>query len=163
MEQISMFSESLVFPSNYEDIEKIYKEYIFEGETDKDVFTSSDLTSYSVPYGKSYFFYGQKVFEFIPPAKKKSKLTVFRLDDSKIVLTPSSSMVELLAAFAELKTMKQEIFRNLNTEPFGCCNDFIRCSDVHECLHAEDRFYNNCMYRKNLEAGHIFYGKNATI
>lgn len=163
MEQISMFSEDITFPTSYEDIDKLYEEYIFEGETDEDVFSSGDLTSYGVPYGKSYFFYGKKVFEFIPPSKRKSKLTIFRSDKSKLDLTSATSSKDLLAAFEELKGMKQEIFRNLNTESFGCCNDFIRCSDALQCLHEEDRFYNNCMYRKNLEAGRVFYGKNKNI
>lgn len=48
-------------------------------------------------------------------------------------------------------------------EPFGCCNDFERCSDALECLHKLDPDYSGCYYRKNLEAGRIFYGKNKTI
>lgn len=43
---------------------------------------------------------------------------------------------------------------------FGCCNDFILCSDARQCLKAKDPDYNGCQYRKNLEAGRIFYGKN---
>ena len=163
MEQLSMFSEDTTFPSSYEDIDSIFKKYIFEDETDEDVFASRELTSYTVPYGKSYFFYGRKVFEFVPPGQRKSKLTIFRFDKSKLILTPTSSSQELMNAYEELKNMKHEIFQNLGTDSFGCCNDFIRCSDARKCLHADDRFYNNCMYRKNLEAGRIFYGKNATI
>lgn len=48
-------------------------------------------------------------------------------------------------------------------EAFGCCNDFVRCSDARECLHKLDPDYAGCYYRKNLEAGRIFYGKNKTI
>ena len=153
-----MFSDNANFPCSYEDIEKIYNEYIYEGETDKDVFTSKELKQ-----GNSYFFYGKRVFIFIPPSEGKSKLTIFRLDKTSYVLTPTSSTDELLAAYNELKEMKKVIFDNLNSEPFGCCNDFIRCSDALHCLHSDDRFYNNCYYRKNLEAGKVFYGKNKNI
>ena len=46
---------------------------------------------------------------------------------------------------------------------FGCCNDFILCSDARRCLKSKDPDYNGCQYRKNLEAGRIFYGKNKNI
>ena len=48
-------------------------------------------------------------------------------------------------------------------ESFGCCNDFVRCSDARQCLKANDPDYRGCQYRKNLEAGRIFYGKNRNI
>lgn len=48
-------------------------------------------------------------------------------------------------------------------DAFGCCNDHVRCSDAGYCLHLKDRKYWGCYYRKNLEAGRIFYGKNKNI
>lgn len=48
-------------------------------------------------------------------------------------------------------------------EPFGCCNSFIQCSDQLECLHKGKKSYLGCHYRKNLESGRIFYGKNKNI
>lgn len=45
-------------------------------------------------------------------------------------------------------------------EHFGCCSDFERCSDARECLYKDDVAYKGCYYRKNLEEGRIFYGKN---
>lgn len=153
-----MFSDSVSFPISYEDIEELYQRYIFEGETDDDVFTSNEIKK-----GRSYFFYGKKAFEFKPPSLGKTKLTIFRLDNTKYKLGGTSTSAELLTALKELRDIKQTIFRNLHTEAFGCCNDYIRCSDASKCLHARDRFYTNCMYRKNLEAGTIFYGKNRNV
>ena len=46
---------------------------------------------------------------------------------------------------------------------FMCCNDFIRCSDARQCLKATDPEYAGCAYRKNLEAGRIFYGVNRNV
>lgn len=46
---------------------------------------------------------------------------------------------------------------------FGCCNDFVRCSDAGACLKRNNPEYSGCLYRKNLEAGRIFYGMNKTI
>lgn len=43
---------------------------------------------------------------------------------------------------------------------FGCCHDFIQCSDARKCLHLGDPWFKGCYYRKNLETGRIFYGKN---
>lgn len=48
-------------------------------------------------------------------------------------------------------------------ESFGCCNYFEDCSDAKHCLFEHDLDYLGCYYRKNLEAGRIFYGKNATL
>jgi hypothetical protein len=49
-------------------------------------------------------------------------------------------------------------------EPFGCCNSFNLCSDQKKCIHTnDDKLYRGCMYRENLKAGRIFYGKNRNI
>lgn len=57
----------------------------------------------------------------------------------------------------------QECFNRQTVETFGCCNDHVRCSDARHCLHQDDKFYLGCIYRKNLEAGRIFYGKNRNV
>lgn len=46
---------------------------------------------------------------------------------------------------------------------FGCCNLFIECSNAKKCVHSNPLYSMGCMYRKNLEAGHIFYGVNKNI
>ena len=156
MEQLSMFSEGPKFPLTYDDVDQLFKQYIYEGETDADVFTASELKS-----GRSYFFYGQKVFEFVAGDNESARLKIVGEDKKLIALKPSSTtMAELERHLMALKTKKRVIFRNLISDTFGCCNDFERCSDEKECIHKSDRFYNGCMYRTNLEAGRIFYGKN---
>lgn len=55
------------------------------------------------------------------------------------------------------------LYEQAASDKFGCCNDFLICSDVGYCIKAKDLFYMGCLYRKNLEAGRIFYGKNKTI
>lgn len=156
MEQLSMFGEGPAFPLTYDDVESLYKQYIYEGETDDDTFSSSDVKT-----GRSYFFYGQKVFEFIPGDNDQARLKIMGEDKKPITLKPNNTAAnELEKCLQALKTKKQRIFRNLISDTFGCCNDFNRCSDAKECIHKDDRFYNGCMYRTNLEAGRIFYGKN---
>lgn len=42
-------------------------------------------------------------------------------------------------------------------EIFGCCSSYTGCSNQRKCLH-QDQEYSGCQYRRNLEAGRIFYG-----
>lgn len=46
-------------------------------------------------------------------------------------------------------------------DAFGCCSRYSACSDAKTCLIPHLDYSNNCIYRKSLERGHIFYGKNA--
>lgn len=46
---------------------------------------------------------------------------------------------------------------------FGCCGRYEACSDARKCLHPDQLFAAACAYKKNLEQGRIFYGKNKNI
>lgn len=46
---------------------------------------------------------------------------------------------------------------------FGCCSQFIKCSDKGKCVHTNKLYSKGCKYRSNLDAGRIFYGKNKNI
>lgn len=46
---------------------------------------------------------------------------------------------------------------------FGCCSKYVECSDAKKCLHQNSMYARGCYYRKNLEAGKIFYGKNCNV
>ncbi|MGN1012614.1 MAG: exonuclease domain-containing protein [Clostridia bacterium] len=46
---------------------------------------------------------------------------------------------------------------------FGCCSRYIECSDSKKCVNTIRELRKGCIYKKNLESGKIFYGKNATI
>ncbi|MCL2053507.1 MAG: hypothetical protein FWG90_03570 [Oscillospiraceae bacterium] len=49
------------------------------------------------------------------------------------------------------------------SEKIGCCGKYVECSDNTACLHDNNFYARCCYYRKNLEAGLIFYGKNKNI
>lgn len=46
---------------------------------------------------------------------------------------------------------------------FGCCSKYVDCSDMRKCVHHNNLYAKGCAYRKNLEAGRIFYGKNINV
>lgn len=48
-------------------------------------------------------------------------------------------------------------------DTFACCSKFNQCSDARKCLHENLLYSKACFYRKNLESGNIFYGKNKNI
>ena len=84
--------------------------------------------------------------------------------------TKNTAHIPLLTdndSLAAIKNMLIDIYEQrraqVSGDPFGCCNDHVRCSDAGYCLHLKNEDYWGCIYRKNLEAGRIFYGKNKNI
>lgn len=45
---------------------------------------------------------------------------------------------------------------------FGCCGRFEACSAAKHCIHENKLYSKACLYRRNLEAGKIFYGVSKT-
>ena len=152
MQQLSLFQNSVQFPESYSELFSLYEKYIYENEKDLDVFTWSEIKN-----GRSYCFYGKKVMEFIPSETQKTRLKILLPNGEQIVLDSSTTSETLLSWLDKLKEAKRIIFRNLITDEFGCCNSFRICSDKGECIHQDERFYNGCYYRKNLEMGRNFY------
>lgn len=166
------FLNNDVFPQSYKDIESMYEQYLKKPDEDADAFTWADLKN----EGRSYFFFGKKIFEFYPGKGSAAKWR-FSGDVASFVFEngtfkqgnmypyrykdfSSESYSRLLAG---LQKVKKDIFRNTVTEKFACCHAFNECSDKKECLFPDDRFFNGCEYRKCLESGRIFYGKNKNI
>lgn len=171
MSQVSMF-DMITIPESFEDIDRLL-ERVREEETDEDLFSFSDTSA-----GRSYSFYGTKVFEFLPKKNGKGSGKIKACPEILIALGQATageakqtafSVVamntenDVIALIEALKVRKRYLFRNLITETFGCCNDFMRCSEAECCIHQNDRFYNGCTYRTNLEQGKIFYGSKRNI
>lgn len=70
-------------------------------------------------------------------------------------------------SYTPMKEMINAVYNNrqqsITGDMIGCCDMFIMCSDALRCLRSDDPHYNGCLYRKNLESGRIFYGKNKNI
>ena len=166
----AVLDSRFTFPQTHEDVCQAFSAFIFEGEKDDDVFTHNETKA-----GITYSFYGMKVFELITNEGNQTKLRL--PDDIMLELFPHQKGLkegqfytvsqlfpeELEKLYELLKKKKRFIFRNTITDTFACCNSFMQCSDAKQCIHQDDRFYNGCYYRKNLEAGKVFYGKNRNI
>lgn len=46
---------------------------------------------------------------------------------------------------------------------FDCCSRYEACSDAKQCVHPDPMVSVGCSYRRNLNQGRIFYGKNRNI
>ena len=159
------------FPQSYEDIDWLLQQ-INEGETDDDLFACNEVKN-----GRTYSIYGTKVFEFLPKQTEKARnkfkviadiLSAMGLDagdkEGNTLVQYTINTEEELVKFIEvMKIQKRCFFRQLVTETFSCCNDFMQCSEAEACVHQNDRFYNGCGYRVNLEQGKIFYGSKRNI
>lgn len=55
------------------------------------------------------------------------------------------------------------VWNLLDSYDFGCCSRYIACSDSGKCVHPDPVYAASCQYRKNLEMGRIFYGKNKNV
>lgn len=75
----------------------------------------------------------------------------------------ATSANDVCAVEEMIRAVYDACSKSVRGDIFGCCNDFVRCSDAGACLKRNNPEYSGCLYRKNLEAGRIFYGKNKTI
>ena len=46
---------------------------------------------------------------------------------------------------------------------YGCCHLYEKCSDARKCISKNKIYATVCAYKKNLDKGRIFYGRNRNI
>lgn len=85
----------------------------------------------------------------------KSDIGYFRIEISEF------EKIESDITFPKLLTDMCLDAMSFNT--FGCCAKYVECSNKRQCVHDDQLYATSCMYRKNLENGRIFYGKNKNI
>ena len=67
-----------------------------------------------------------------------------------------------LAEDNKLQIKEQDSQNESNTsESIGCCSRYRECSDEKTCVCPIPEIAAMCIYRRNLESGRIFYGRNA--
>lgn len=87
------------------------------------------------------------------------EITMLDNDYSRIVVSSFIDVLSLapvLAAIAEAEVV-------IASDTFGCCSRYEACSDAQKCIHPNAIFAAACAYKKNLEQGRIFYGKNRNV
>ena len=52
---------------------------------------------------------------------------------------------------------------NRYPKEWDCCSRYLECSNAKTCVHPDKSFALGCGYRKILNSGRIFYGKNRNI
>lgn len=62
----------------------------------------------------------------------------------------------------ELQAQQDEESYDLMVGVVACCHLYRECSEAGHCICASSDTASKCAYRKNLEAGRVFYGKQAT-
>jgi len=62
-----------------------------------------------------------------------------------------------------IQSVFKQCYMEESVDSFGCCSRYNACSDEKKCIHPDIIFAKGCMYKKNLDAGRIFYGKNCNI
>jgi hypothetical protein len=59
-----------------------------------------------------------------------------------------------------IETVFKQCYMNESVDTFGCCSRYLACSDEKQCIHPDIKFAEGCMYKRHLDSGRIFYGKN---
>ena len=61
------------------------------------------------------------------------------------------------------KTLVNQLESSYSPDSFGCCGSYLQCSNEKHCIHENPYYASGCMYKKNLDAGKIFYGVNRNV
>lgn len=118
-----------------------------------------------------YKTYSKKDSEFVLMVKDRLLCNV-EIPDDAITNKPQSlgDFTKVLFPFDStsiydfIKSIVMQGLANYeSTSSFACCSQFERCSDEKKCVHINKLYSKGCMYRANLEAGRIFYGKNRNV
>ena len=62
--------------------------------------------------------------------------------------------------FRQIVELRLALYKSAFASPFGCCSQYEECSNAKRCIHPNRLYSTACAYRRNLENGRIFYGKN---
>lgn len=185
--QLELFSQAQVYPDMCELFKKIENQYNFPNGTislnenisqkgiNKGNLISVDLCVNEPEYPKSektHFIKSSLVMKFAPttngyellvPKNVFSNIT-FPTDATSIVEKESDIYIHVLFPLNStciLSYIEKNIIYCIDNyssaSSFGCCSQYKECSDQKMCLHPNKLYAKGCQYRKNLEAGKIFY------
>lgn len=96
----------------------------------------------------------EQIVDIAPPSKSEK-------DFLRIPIAQFQSLCHN-APLPVARVLKQVYLDVFNFTPFGCCGKYLECSNAKHCVHVDKVYSTSCQYRKSLETGNIFYGKNRT-
>lgn len=70
------------------------------------------------------------------------------------------NLEDVLDLMQQLSEVYMLVLSELGGESFGCCARYIECSDAGKCVHPDYFTSLACLYKRNLDNGRVFYGKN---
>ena len=76
---------------------------------------------------------------------------------------PIESLADVMGMIKPISAVYMSVLADFGGERFGCCSRYEQCSDAKKCIHPDSILSQACAYRRNLEKGKIFYGKNRNI
>ena len=98
------------------------------------------------------------------PAKYTNIIPAVFSDSSYGMKRASIESLEgFLALSKQISIIYMAMLSDLGGEGFGCCSRYEQCSDALQCINPDIMLAQACAYRKHLEAGKVFYGKNKNI
>lgn len=87
-----------------------------------------------------------------------TKMTTSDNDMMRVFINDNTEKDKLKELFSFIWDKCEEEYK---AKPFGCCSRYVACSDALKCIHPDKKIAKGCQYKKNLDAGKIFYGINA--
>lgn len=147
-----------------------------EAEDDTDFQEACSRNIISNGKAMSIFFFGKKALQV---TLRKNGALVFDIDNKIVAECPSwvssiktkktttafllTDINDFEAFFIFLQQLKFYFFHKLTPDPVGCCHRFLQCSDNRDCIIPHSLTSVACYYRRNLDNGKIFYGKNKNV
>ena len=136
------------------------------GDKGKDREASVRASSSVVVKVKKFVKYGYTRVSFKPKYDKYfDGYTIEEYDDGEKALhmIRVDDLDQVLLLADNIGNVLLDAISSMGNAGFGCCSRFIDCSDAGHCLMPDKKLAIECAYRKNLEDGRIFYGKNKNI
>ena len=109
--------------------------------------------------GKQHYIMLPLVFADLIPTGVPTKQVTSEGKYIRILIDPDHP-VESYTAFLIQITGEA---MNRYPKEWDCCSRYLECSDARACVHPDKEFALGCGYRKVLNSGRIFYGKNRNV
>lgn len=109
--------------------------------------------------GKQHYISVPTLFDTLIPEDAPRKQTKSEEGYIRLILDqehPVESYTDFLATVTEATIDRLP-------KVWDCCSRYMECSDAKACVHPDKVFALDCGYRKVLNSGRIFYGKNRNI